>query len=132
MTFVNKISGLHLILPNLVLKFKRPIQLYWLLGEIMEIYKRNLPYVLFIALGLKLLVLGAQSLFDVLALLVLGLGLAFFELRIENSKFTKLSNDIKDLQENDELKSKILGEFKKQIESIRTIQGVRTVNGRQP
>lgn len=96
----------------------------------MEIYKRNLPYVLFIALGLKLLVLGANSLFDVLALLVLGLGLAFFELRPENKKFEELSSKINSLQEKHDNNQVVLSTLTKSMENIFNLQGIKKINGR--
>lgn len=96
----------------------------------MEIYKRNLPYVLFIALGLKLLIQGANSLFDVLALLVLGLGLAFFELRPENKKFEELSNKINSLQQKQDHNQVLLGNLTKSMDSILNLQGIKKINGR--
>lgn len=85
---------------------------------------------LFIALGLKLLVLGANSLFDVLALLVLGLGLAFFELRPENKKFEELSSKINSLQEKHDNNQVVLSTLTKSMENIFNLQGIKKINGR--
>ncbi len=96
----------------------------------MEQFKRNLPYALFISLGLKLLILGTSNLFDVLALLVLGLGLAFFELRVENKKFLELSNKINTLETENQTKSNKLKDLEEKVNSIRLIQGMKQQAGR--
>lgn len=96
----------------------------------MEIYKRNLPYVLFIALSIKLIVMGSQSLFDVLALLVLGLGLAFFELRVENTKLVELSSKVDDLENKSKLQTEVIQEMSKNMNSIKVASGFKSVNGR--
>jgi hypothetical protein len=96
----------------------------------MEIYKRNLPYVLFIALGLKLLILGASSLYDVLALLVLGAGLAFFELRVENKKFQEILSKFKELQEKTDIKFEELDRVKTALSAVRISNGLKQQNVR--
>lgn len=93
----------------------------------MEQVKRNIPYGLFIALGLKLLILGTSNLYDVLALLVLGCGLAFFELRIENKKIQELSNEINKLDKTLQEKSAKLEDLSKSLSSIRMAQGIKPV-----
>lgn len=81
-------------------------------------------------MGLKLLILGTTNLFDVLSLLVLGLGLAFFELRVENAKFVNLS------KENAEFSNKInslelkVEELSKNIQTVKAVQGFKAANSR--
>lgn len=94
----------------------------------MEKVKRNVPYVLFISLGLKLLILGSTNIFDTLALLVLGLGLAFFELRLENQKFHELSNKINNLEQKDLSKAELIEELRKTIGTIKAVQGFKQQN----
>lgn len=96
----------------------------------MEKVKRNLPYVLFISLSLKLLILGSTSLFDSLALLILGAGLVFFELRVENKKFQELSNKINNLEQKDLSKVELLEELKRNINSVKAVQGFKQQNVR--
>lgn len=96
----------------------------------MEQFKRNFPYCLFVCLGLKLLILGTSNLFDVLALLVLGLGLAFFELRVENKKFLELSNKINGLELDNLRKSEKIKEIEEKMNSIRIVQGMKQQAGR--
>ena len=96
----------------------------------MEKVKRNIPYVLFISLGLKLLILGSSNLFDILALFVLGLGLAFFEIRVENQKFQELSNKFNNLEEKNKNQVELLEELRKNVNSVRAVQGFKQQNAR--
>lgn len=96
----------------------------------MELVKRNIPYVLFISLGLKLLILGSSNLFDILALFVLGLGLGFFELRFENRQFLNLSNKINDLEVQNKQQETLLIELKSNINSVKAVQGYKQQNVR--
>ncbi len=96
----------------------------------MEQVKRNIPYVLFISLGLKLLILGSSNIFDILALFVLGLGLSFFELQFENKKFIKLSNKINDLEAQSKIMTDLLADLKTNINSVKAVQGYKQQNVR--
>lgn len=91
----------------------------------MEKLKRNLPYILFIFTGLKLLILGTSNLFDVLSLLVLGLGLAFFELRVENEKFNKISNENQEYSKKINDLDKKVNELDQKLNSVRIVQGMK-------
>lgn len=93
----------------------------------MEQLKRNLPYILFIALGLKLIALGSNSIFDVLSLFVLGLGLAFFELRLENKKFSELTSKINDLESKNTKNTQEIEILNKTITSVKAVTGMKQV-----
>lgn len=94
----------------------------------METIKRNIPYVLFISLSLKLLILGSSNLFDILALFVIGLGLAFFEIRLENAKFQELSNKIDNLDKKHQENSQILENTRNSITALKAAQGLKPLN----
>lgn len=92
-----------------------------------EAIKHNLPYILFVLLGLKLGILGASTIFDVLALFTIGLMVGFFELSVKNKKFQELSSKINEL----ELKYKNVveknSEMNEKLDGIRTVVGIKQV-----
>lgn len=97
----------------------------------MEQFKRNMPYILFLAFAIKLIGFNSATLLDVLALLIAGLGLAFFELRIENKKFTEITSEINKLQASLALKDTKIDELRQQVSAVRTVQGLK-VQSRTP